>query len=208
MIRISILVQAMLFGTVVGASVAAAPVGMGADGAGQLTTTIDCGPDRCEVGKDAAIDISTDPNAPNWLKTFKFEDPVDFGNDVIVIEHLTVGQGQRWTDWHEMIVGDGWKWVVEGKLTAGTDEFEGTIDEQKIDFGGFDLAAGTEVTINKEFSCETQGGCGKEVQVREWPTVAANAAAPEPGGYTAPRRRARGAACYEGAARLTRPAAA
>jgi hypothetical protein len=159
----------------------AVPVGMGADGAGQLTTTIDCSPDLCEVGKDAAVEVSADPSAPNWLKTFKFQDDVPFGDDVIVTEALKVGQGQRWTDWHEMIVGDGWKWVVEGKLTAGGTDYDGTIDEQKIDFSGFDLAPGTEVSIKKEFECIAANGCGKEVQVREWPTVAANGAAPEPG---------------------------
>jgi hypothetical protein len=65
---------------------------------------------------DAGVDVTFDPQAGPWIKTFAGPDSttaplnVSEGFEAIVFEFIRVDGDTPWTEWHEEIQTDGWVW--------------------------------------------------------------------------------------------------
>ena len=62
------------------------------------------------------IDVSYNPTAGPWEKTFNFDTYTDTpavtegNNAILLLEDLRVDGETPWTDWHEQILTPGWEW--------------------------------------------------------------------------------------------------
>ncbi len=75
-------------------------------------------------------------------------------NPILLQEHLIVGPGQPWTDWHERIVGNDWVWTSAQLTTPGPPPGPTGLIVQNsgtaVDFFFDPIAPGTPVDITKQ----------------------------------------------------------